>query len=168
MKSLKSVETEDSKKVVLSKPFAGWTYLTIGNWTDRCSYIDDVPFLLLEAIEQSCRERRPIAVELDAEGWSNIIVFDSIYTHIISDNVPGGNLTFKYHFVELDKGDVALGIVNSILENIEDWARFTDYGDMNEDQFSERVKDLKALCEVTLRHLPDQTFQMLKETNADE
>lgn len=34
---------------MLSKPQFGWTDITIGDWTGKLSYIDDVPVVLLNA-----------------------------------------------------------------------------------------------------------------------
>ena len=40
---------------MLSTPNVGWSRITIGEWADRCSYLDDVPFMLLEAIAEAAK-----------------------------------------------------------------------------------------------------------------
>ena len=58
-------------------------------WSDRCSYLDDVLFLLLEGIEEALRTGNPVAARFDAEGWEYLIVFDlnasEIYQRIAKD-----------------------------------------------------------------------------------
>ena len=61
---------------MLSTPKYGWSTITIGNWSDRCSYIDDVPFMLLSAVDEVIRTRTTYSVKFDAEGYEYIIVFD--------------------------------------------------------------------------------------------
>lgn len=61
---------------MLKEPKHGWSQITIGNWSDRCSYLDDVPFLLLEGMEGVCRTGNPVVAKFDAEGWEYLIVFD--------------------------------------------------------------------------------------------
>ena len=34
---------------MLDTPKLGWSKIHIGTWSDRCSYLDDVPMKLLEA-----------------------------------------------------------------------------------------------------------------------
>ena len=31
---------------------AGWGHISIGDWSDRCSYLDDVPYALLDAVDE--------------------------------------------------------------------------------------------------------------------
>ena len=68
---------------MLSKPKYGWADITIGDWSDRCSYLTDVPFQLLEAMCRSCKNHEPVAAKFDAEGWEYTIIFDWLETHII-------------------------------------------------------------------------------------
>ena len=140
---------------MLSKPKHGWSEITIGDWSDRCSYIDDVPFNLLEALEKSCRTHRPVAVKFDAEGWDYIVVFDQFETHIISTNPNDVDVyfsNFDYHTIEIDRDKLAKELIADIRRDIDDWTHW-DYRDHTEDYLSERKKDLLALCNVVEKRL---------------
>jgi len=140
---------------MLSKPEHGWSRITIGDWSDRCSYIDDVPFELLEALETSCRVKQPIAVKFDAEGWDYIIVFDQFETHIISTHVNPlsfGEGDYSYYAIEVDRDELAKELVKDIRRDIDDWTMWFDYRG-TEDYYSERKKDLLVLCDIVERRL---------------
>ena len=77
---------------MLSKPEYGWSNITIRDWSDRCSYIDDIPVMLLDAIYQQLCNNTIQAVGFDAEGYEYIIIFDKFYTHIITYK---DNITYK-------------------------------------------------------------------------
>lgn len=68
---------------MLSKPEHGWADITIGDWSDRCSYLDDVPIALLSEISCVLETHCPRVLKFDAEGWEYLIVFDDYETHII-------------------------------------------------------------------------------------
>lgn len=44
---------------MLSKPQFGWTDITIGDWTGKLSYIDDVPIILLNAFYNVFSNQNP-------------------------------------------------------------------------------------------------------------
>lgn len=48
---------------------AGWGTISISDWSDRCSYMDDVPYALLEAAEETIRTGHKTVCEFDAEGY---------------------------------------------------------------------------------------------------
>lgn len=139
---------------MLSKPKHGWSEITIGDWSDRCSYIDDVPFMLLEAMEESCRINKPVAVKFDAEGWDYIIVFNQFETHIIS-TAPHSLKTqdsYSYHTIEVDRDELAKELIVDTRRDINEWCGFY-YGDETEDFISERKKGLLVLCDVLEKRL---------------
>lgn len=129
---------------MLDKPRDGWSHITIGEWSERCSYIDDVPFMLLEALEQSCRTDKPVAVQFDAEGFEYIIVFDWLETHIISDK--DGHWT--YTTITADRDVLAHQLIVDILADLEDWAA---WGSITDDECNERMKDLAIMCDILSR-----------------
>lgn len=133
---------------MLDKPKYGWSHITIGEWSDRCSYLDDVPYMLLEALEESCRTSKPVAVEFDAEGWNYIIIFNSFETHIISDKDD----TYTHTCIEVDHRDLAHELIADIMENLDDWARWSYYI-MSEDEYEDRKKDLTVMCGILERRL---------------
>lgn len=132
---------------MLSKPEHGWSRITIGNWSDRCSYIDDVPFELLGALETSCRVNQPVAVKFDAEGWWYLIVFDDFWTYIIEEADET-----KLYRIKIDREELARELVEDIRRDINDWTMWFDYRG-TEDYYSERKKDLLVLCDIVERRL---------------
>lgn len=140
---------------MLSKPKHGWSEITISSWSDRCSYIDDVPFMLLEAMEESCRVNKPVSVKFDAEGWDYIIVFDQFETHIITTNpndvdTEFGN--FDYYTIEVDRDELAKELITDIRKYIDYWTKWDGYCE-NADYVEERKKDLLVLCDVIEKRL---------------
>lgn len=129
---------------MLDAPKYGWSKITIGDWSDRCSYLDDVPFMLLEGLEEICRTGNPIAAKFDAEGYEYIIIFDRYETHIITEAETG----YILKTVETTPEEMAAELIHDILENIESWSRWMNYGDMTDDELHERKKDLSALCSI--------------------
>lgn len=125
---------------MLSKPFAGWSHITIGNWSDKCSYIDDVPVMLLDAVYQQLRNNTPQAVEFDVEGYEYIIIFDEFYTHII---------TYKddiiYKTIEVDIEVIAKELVNDIQDDLELWISW-DYKPLSKTQERSRKMILNGFC----------------------
>ncbi len=132
---------------MLDKPNAGWSRITIGEWSERCSYIDDVPFMLLEALEQSCRTNKPVAVQFDAEGFDYTIVFDWLETHIISDKDDH----WTYTTITADRDVLAHQLVVDILADLEDWSA---WGSITDDECNERMKDLAIMCDILSRRTP--------------
>lgn len=128
---------------MLDKPKYGWSHITIGEWSDRCSYLDDVPYMLLEALEESCRTFKPVAVEFEAEGWNYIIVFNSFETHIISDKED----VYTHTCIEVDHRDLAHELITDIRNNLDDWAAFP-CGNMTIDEYEDRKKDLAVMCNI--------------------
>ena len=72
---------------MLDRPFCGWSKITIGSWSNRRSYLDDVPFILLQVISGLLSTMRPTSVKFDAEGYEFILVFDYGVVHIISSKI---------------------------------------------------------------------------------
>ena len=71
---------------MLSKPKYGWTDVTIGDWTGKLSYIDDVPVVLLNAFYNVLSNQKPEVVCVDDEGINYWIVFDLSDTIIITED----------------------------------------------------------------------------------
>lgn len=142
---------------MFSKPKNGWCTITIGEWSDRCSYLDDVPFMVLEGLEESCRTHKPVAAKFDAEGWEYIIVFDWLETHIISD--IGG----KYELVTVDvnRDELALQAISDIRRDIDGWASWLSYSTMSDDEKEERKKDLLVLCDILSKRLPSDDYKLV-------
>lgn len=133
---------------MLETPKHGWSKITIGDWSDRCSYLDDVPFKLLKAIKKLYKEHEPVSISFDAERWDYIIIFDRFYTHIISDSVDDfGEAAFKYRSIEINKDEIAKELISDIRKDIDGWSNWLSYWDMSEEMILGRKNKLLSLCE---------------------
>lgn len=137
---------------MLDTPRHGWSTVKIGGWSEKCSYLEDVPFLLLESLEKACRTGNPAAAKFDAEGYDYIIVFDEHETHIITETDTG----YELKTVETTPGELARELVADIRNDISGWSRWLDYGDMSDDELQERTKDLSVLCDILERRIQKQ------------
>lgn len=124
---------------MLKKPKDGWSKITIGDWCDRCGYIDNVPVELLRVFIGLYGDRTPSAVKFDAEGWEYIIVFDWYEIHIITDK------TNKYVLktVSCDISTLAKELIKDIRSNINEWAEF--YKDLDS---VDTLNLIDNLCDV--------------------
>ena len=53
---------------MLDTPKYGWSHVSIGSWSDRCSYLDDVPMELLKASEAVPDDAPPDTCEIRRGG----------------------------------------------------------------------------------------------------
>lgn len=133
---------------MLKTPKNGWSQITIGDWTDRCSYLDDVPYRLLEAVDDTNRTHRPTSVKFDAEGWEYVIVFDTFETHIITCDFYG---TWKYITVDIYIKDIIKELLSDIRNDLNAWS---EWGyELREYEIEERKLDLEAWCNVIEKRL---------------
>lgn len=133
---------------MLKTPEYGWSEITIGSWHDRCSYLDDVPYRLLEAVDYTNRTNMPSSVKFDAEGWEYIIVFDMYETHIICYDFE---CEYHYYTIDINLKDLIRELIADIRRDLVAWSAW-GY-DMNEDEIEERKLDLDAWCNVIEKRL---------------
>lgn len=135
---------------MLSKPKYGWTDVTIGDWTGKLSYIDDVPVVLLDAFFNVFSDRKPEVVYFDGEGINYWIVFDLSDTIIITEDE-----NCQYSVSRQDVGVRELGIqmVANIDNNIKAWAYWTI-----DDNNAEGCKERKELLYNKLKRLRDAIY----------
>ena len=133
---------------MLKTPKYGWSRISIDDWNDRCSYLDDVPYKLLEAVDHTIRTCMPSAVKFDAEGYEYIIVFDMHYTHIIGYDFDG---EYSCHTVEINLKDLTRELIADIRRDIKLWGKW--YCDVSEYEAEERELDLQAWCNVIEKRL---------------
>lgn len=103
---------------MLSKPQFGWTDITIGDWTGKLSYIDDVPIVLLNAFYNVFNNQKPEVVCFDAEGMNYWIVFDLLDTIIITEDE---NCQYSVSHQDIDIKELSLELCNDIHTNLEEW-----------------------------------------------
>jgi hypothetical protein len=132
---------------MLKTPWCGWSEITIGNWHDRCSYLDDVPYMLLETVDDVNRTGRPSSVKFDAEGYHYIIVFDMYETHIICDSFDIG---YDLHTIEINIKDLIRDLLADIRRDLDAWGKWCSDSDY---ETEERKADLDAWCNVIEKRL---------------
>ena len=135
---------------MLDTPKAGWSRIEIGNWSDRCSYLDDVPYRLLETVDVVVRTGRPCAVRFDAEGWEYTMVFDQSETHILSDKTPdeSPDVIFTLTTIDIRIRDIAKELITDLRKDVDGWANWMCYRPISEEELNERKKDILAWCDT--------------------
>ena len=121
---------------MLDAPKLGWRKIHIGAWSDRCSYLDDVPMKLLEAFVRCFRESEPQSVRFDAEGYEYILVFDTYQTCVITSK-DGNELTV----LDVDYRTLAAECITDIRRDLDAWAAFM-YSDANSEVLQKRKDDM--------------------------
>ena len=123
---------------MLSIPKHGWVDITIGDWTDRASYLTNFPEELINALISNLQSHIPSTGKCDAEGWENIIIFDTYTIHIITDKFESyasvaENPEIEYKLLSFDHHikDIAEEVYQDISENLYAWSLW-DYNAENE------------------------------------
>ena len=121
----------------------GWA----NNWCKCCdNYWDDVPYRLLAAVDHVNRTGMPKSVQLNADGYDFIIVFNVSETHIIrhyDDN-------FNLYTVDVSIKDVTRELVADVRRDIVAWS---EWGDRSDFEAEERKLDLESWCRVIEKRL---------------
>lgn len=119
---------------MLSKPLFGWTDITIGDWTGKLSYIDDVPIILLNAFYNVFSNQKPEVVCFDAEGINYWIVFDLSDTIIITEDE---NCQYSVSRQNVGVGELGMQMWDDITCKLKDWVRWA-IDDNNAKDYEER------------------------------
>lgn len=138
---------------MLSKPCAGWTKVTIGDFEGRASYMTDVPMDCLIAFINALEYNIPASVLFDEEGSEFTLVTSVDGTYIISEREEPKLFVINKGFLKLVRE-----LINDIEDNLEDWVLWDyDYefhndseGILNERRniIKKRVKRLKELLKI--------------------
>ena len=114
----------------------GWATIDIEGTTFPASYIEDVPYILLDAVLQAV-DGRNFCVTLDAEGWDYTIVSTEYRTFVIEEK----NEAKLYNFENTTKDDIIKDIIESISKNIRFWAEWGAVSDPSEADFEEELEE---------------------------
>ena len=138
---------------MLSKPCAGWTKVTIGDFEGRASYMTDIPMDCLIAFINALEYNIPASVLFDEEGSGFTLVTSVDGTYIISEREELKLFVINKGFLKLVRE-----LINDIEDNLEDWVLWDyDYefhndseGILNERRniIKKRVKRLKELLKI--------------------
>lgn len=148
---------------MLSKPKFGWTDITIGDWTGKLSYIDDVPVVLLNAFYNVFSNQKPEVVCFDAEGINYLIVLDLSDTIIITEDE-----NCQYSVCRQNVGVRVLGMQmwNDIYRELTDWAYWA-IDDNNAKDYDERKEllhnKLQQLEDIILYEMEQHLSTWMKE-----
>lgn len=108
---------------MLDCPRHGWSRITIDSWSDRCNYLDDVPFMLLHAISEFLSTRRPVSIRFDVEGYEYILVFDFGVVHIITEADDG----YKLSSQKVNYPSLIEELIGDIRREIDGWTGWMSY-----------------------------------------
>lgn len=135
---------------MLSKLQFGWTDITIGDWTGKLSYIDDVPGVLLNAFYNVFSNQKPEVVCFDAEGMNYWIVFDLLDTIIITEDE---NCQYSVSRQNVGVRELGMQMWNDIYWELKDWAYWViddnnakDYEERKELLYNKLQQLRKAIC----------------------
>ena len=129
---------------MLDTPKHGWSNISIGSWHDRCSYLDDMPVVLLNALRRFLTAKLPVAAKFDAEGYEYILVFDFGVVHIISDDEDGDKYQLSSQEVSIPA--LAKELVEDIRRDIDAWADWQNYEVQTKEALARRKQLLVDLC----------------------
>jgi len=119
---------------MLATPHCGWSTIQIGDWSDRVSYISDVPNNILNAFIGTKTSYDPISVKFDAEGWEFIIVFDHFETHILDygykneeEYLADKENKLKLFTFEISRFDIIKELVSDMERDLDDWTMWYSF-----------------------------------------
>lgn len=129
---------------MLHDPLHGWATIRIGDFEDVCSYVQDIPVYLWQALNNAVDTWDVSCVSIDAEGYQYIIVFDLCETHIIMNATNGDGFVLKSF--QIDILDLAREFIADIRRDLPLWAEWENCGDMTQEQIETHKRELIALC----------------------
>ena len=110
---------------MLDKPEHGWSRITIGYWSERCSYLDDVPMDLLNAFILTLTYGTPSFVRFDAEGWEYLIVFSANSVEIFTEeatDVYYSSPIYRYEYIPINLRKLASELLSDVRQDIKAWS----------------------------------------------
>ena len=124
---------------MLTKPQYGWTYLIFPNFSERASYLTDVPNDCLDAFIYALQTNNPAVIFFDAEGFDFHLVSSYYESYVIIDSDNTKIYTFEKNIKEL-----AEELVNDIQRDFNDWLNWEcyddgEYAEVNREKFKEKL-----------------------------
>lgn len=123
---------------MFSIPKHGWVNISIGNWSDRSSYLTNPHLDMLDAFITLYGSYNPGAVYCDAEGWEYIIVISFNDVFVIEQKDENKLIT-----LDVRTRDLCEEVIKDIEEHLYQWSCWSYYIDKEE----ERLKDEKIIKE---------------------
>jgi hypothetical protein len=129
---------------MLSKPRYGWTNVTIGDFSERASYLTDVPIQCLQSFVSMLKYKLPFAVNFDAEGWEYVVVITDFEAHILSNKCDNGHF---YKWIDIRKEDLAKELISDIENHFDCWVDWMCDEYMSEESWNKRVAQIRFLLD---------------------
>ena len=124
---------------MLTTPKHGWTNLSIQNFSERASYLTDIPNDCLDAFIYALQTNNPAVIFFDAEGFDFHLVSSYYESYVIigSDNT-------KIYTFEKNIKELAEELVNDIQRDFNDWLNWEcyddgEYAEVNREKFKEKL-----------------------------
>jgi len=130
---------------MLTKPLHGWTHLNFGNFSERASYLTDVPNDCLDAFIYALQTNNPAVVYFDAERYEFHLIASYYESYIIRDREDNKVDTY---IIEKDVIELAKELVNDIEKYFDDWLNWEcyddsgEYAEVNREVFKEKLSRL--------------------------
>lgn len=116
----------------------GWAMIRIGNFTERASYLTDVPNDCLDAFIFARENGFPATVHFDAEGYEYYLVASYFDSYIIMEKDDTEIYRISLGLVELGEE-----LISDIESNIDKWANWLFYNEYNEDELKKNKRRLE-------------------------
>ena len=130
---------------MISRPQNGWVDITIGDWTDRASYLTDVELDFLDCLISVFENHSPACFSCDAEGWEYTIVVSENNIHIIEEKDSYEYYSYDFFDNNILFKDVAKNIYEDIYNNLDAWIVWEPTLDLNDmgtiDEYKEKIEN---------------------------
>ena len=129
---------------MLTKPVHGWTHLQFKNFSERASYLTDIPNDCLDAFIHALQTNNPAIVYFDAEGFDYHLISSFYRSYIIRDKEDN---KVDIYVIEKDILELAKELIDDIQKDFDAWLNWESYDDgeyieVNRDVFKEKLSRL--------------------------
>ena len=124
---------------MLTKPEDGWVNVKLEGFSERASYMTDIPNDCMDAFIYSLQNNLPTVIYFDAEGWDFHLVASWYRSYIVLDKDD-----VKVFVIKKDLFELAKELYKDINDNLNDWLNW-DYADDEEELKEYREKLIMKL-----------------------
>ena len=126
---------------MFTTPIHGWTHLQLENFSERASYLTDVPNDCLDAFIYALQTNNPAVVYFDAEGFDYHLISSFYRSYIVMDRE---NNDVDTYIIEKGIIELAKELVSDIEKDFDDWLNWEcyddgEYAEVNRDVFKENL-----------------------------
>jgi len=129
---------------MFTTPQDGWTHIQLENFSERASYLTDIPNDCLDAFIHALQTNNPAIMYFDAEGFDYHLISSFYRSYIIKDKEDN---KVDIHVIEKDILELAKELVDDIQRDFDDWLNWESYDDgeyaeVNREVFKEKLSRL--------------------------